>query len=198
MNQRGFAAVLILYAVAALAVLGALWGAWHKIDHWENAAVREARSERDLALSRLKECADARAADQKRASDLALLWSAQVDKTEQAARQRKEAHEATFAVLQDRARSVRAGGTVRFSPDAWRLFADASNQANATGAAPVSEAPPDSVPDAAEAPRYSNFDEGEFRTFVVTAAQAYADAVNQHRECVTFYEALRGQAQAVP
>lgn len=180
--------VFLRFAWPYLLAAAVLGGLWYAEEHHCNAACRSEAKRADASEAR-------EAAAKKRATDLALLWSAQVDKTESAAKARKASHDATFAVLTNRARSVPAGATVRFHVDSFRLFNDASRIANAATAAPVPFAAPDGVSPSSEANTYAAFDEGELRTFVVTAAQAYADAVGQYRACVDFYLGLRLQDQ---
>ncbi len=86
----------LVRGVGVLVVLAALWGAWYKVNHWCNAACVVAVdmvAERDASI----------AATQARATALALLWSAQVDKTENATHQAEVSRNATFAELQKEA-----------------------------------------------------------------------------------------------
>lgn len=177
--------LLVFLRIAWPYLLGAILlgaGYW-QANHWCNTVCKEARAERD-------ELAVQKAAAIKRATDLALLWSAEVDRSEIAARQRKERNAALFAPLTNRARSVPRGGVVAVSPAAARVFVDAAAAANAPAAPAGREAGADPIPDAAPAAPVI-FDEREFADWVVTAAMAYADARNQWGACVEHYERLR-------
>lgn len=82
---------------------------------------------------------------QQRATDLALLWSAQVDKTEAASRLAKEQTDAQFSALTSRVKNLT--GRCVAGPDISKLLADVARAANAAGIATVG------VPDTQAVPR---------------------------------------------
>ncbi len=163
------------YIVGAV-ILG---GLYYSAQHYCNTVCKDARAE----VVTLKE---EKKAAQERATAIALLWSAQVDKTESEARQRREANEAKFSALAERARALPAGA-VRMSGAAAGLLDDVSRAANAASAPAGGEARTEAVPQTSSPVAY---DEREFASYIVLAGEAYSDAVNQWRACVTHYERL--------
>ena len=81
---------------------------------------------------------------QQRATDLALLWSAQVDKTEAASRLAQEQTNAQFAAITGRVKGL-AGRCVAGS-DVSKLLADIARAANAAGLATVGVPDTQAVP----------------------------------------------------
>lgn len=92
-------------------------------------------------------------AAQKRATALALLWSAQVDKTEAAERRASNERREQFSALEDRVKSLPRDSTCAAGRDVDGLLRDITAAANAAGVATVGGADPDAVPRSAEAAR---------------------------------------------
>src|SRR3954464_10343599 len=108
-------------------ILGAvvLAGGYYFVEYrWCNHRCVAQSSRADAAEKLL---ADAK----KRAADLALLWAAQVDKTEAKNREADAERRKTFDALADRARHLPARPPVPLSSDLDRLWRDASREANA-------------------------------------------------------------------
>ena len=122
--------------IAFLALLGALG--------FEHTRVVAANNRATSAELRLKDAQD-------RASALALLWSAQVDKTDAAKRKADDERKATFDVLDARVRGV--SGKCVAPRDVDGLLADIARAANAAGTAIVDQSAGDAVPRASEAKR---------------------------------------------
>lgn len=190
MKQRGFilTAQLIAYAVIALVVVIAAGTVTYKVNHWCNAACTEARDEADTLRKE-------KVAAQERATALANLWAAQVDKTEAEARQRKVLQDEKFTALKNRVRHLSGNRALRLGAPAVGVLNDAVRAANdAPAVAEVGEAPAPGVPeppDADNQPGALLLSEREMVDFIVATAIAYNDAVAQWKSCVNFYEGLR-------
>jgi hypothetical protein len=122
---------------------------------------------------------------QKRVTDLALMWSAKVDEVAKANSQRQEATNVAFTGLEGRTGRIAAGSGVRIGGDVVSLWHDASSAANPPSPAGKREAPADTVPATAQ-----TYDERDLAQFFVDSAKAYADAYGQWLACVNTYEAL--------
>jgi len=156
---------------AAVAIAIACWVVYEKIEHWCNAACREETALYEKAV--------------KRASDLALMWSAKVDEVEKVSKQRREATNVAFSGLEGRSGRIASGAGVRMGGDVVSLWHDASGAANAAAATGKREAPADPVPATAQV-----YDERDLAQFFVASAKAYADAYGQWLACVNTYQAL--------
>lgn len=135
---------LIARAAAALAV--ALLVAWlyHMMaEHFREQGRAELRPEVAALRASIEET-------QRRASALALLWSAQVDKTEAAAHQSEVNRAQTFADLQNDARRAAGAGAAHFSGVAVGLLERARSAASSetTGPSAKSAEAPAPAPDA--------------------------------------------------
>jgi hypothetical protein len=138
------AALLVAFVVAA---------AWYKVNHWCNAACVNEKEEVVSLTAEVAERDASIATTQKRATEMAMLWSAQVDKTEAAAHQTESQRVQTFSQLRDAANSVNRGSGVRFSDAGRELFDRARSAAGgeATGpAAKPAETPPPAASSAEE------------------------------------------------
>jgi hypothetical protein len=190
MKQRGFALLLqfLPYIIGFVLIAGLAGAIWWKVEHWCNAVCRTAQEQFSAAVSERDVLVLEKKAAQERATALALAWSAQVDKTEAASRERKQELDRTFRPLVERAKDVASrapdGRGTTFGIDTARLLADAASAANAARSPPEREKDPDPVPIAPD-----------WETWGVLAAQAYADAVNQHRACLDFYVGLQKAQQ---
>lgn len=168
------------YILAAI-LLGVLA---YKANTWCNGACKDARAEVVILQAEKK-------AAQERATAIALLWSAQVDKTEAEVRKRDAQTASTFGALVRRAEAIDSPVGLRIGGPTARLLLDASRAANAAAAPAEPETPPDAVSEPAEEHTYSTFNERELATAWIKAAMAYTDAVGQWRACVDYYEGLR-------
>lgn len=168
----------IAIGIAALALLGAL--AWAKHGYDERRR-EEGRSELRPQIAALQgSIEDTR----RRATDLALLWSSQVDKTEAASRQSEVSRAETFAALSDRARRIAAPS--RLSADAVQLSDDARRAAS--GQTPGPAAKP---PEAAPAPASST------EIFIVQMYEWAAVCKARVSEWEQFYKSLQGAVNEV-
>jgi len=181
MTQRGFVIplMLILYAVAALAVLGAVGVAKHKVEHWCNVACTDARHERDQLAAEKKEAL-------RREAAIATLYGAQVAATQAAESKRDEVRHDTFTPLRNRAVSLGAG--VRVPADAVRVLADATSQANAAG----TPAGPDQAPATPAGPA----DSASFVAWFVDVAEIHAECRDRVAAWESFYRGLRAATEA--
>jgi hypothetical protein len=166
------------YLIAAVVLFGGLAYAKHRIWSWCNTACVEQTERADTAEKLL---ADAR----KRAADLALLWAAEVDKTEAKNREAERERAEKFAALASRAKAL-SPRPVPISPDLDGLWRDTVRQANAARASAEREAPANPVSE-------STYSEAELAEWFVASAAAYADAYGQWKACVQHYEAMRQQ-----
>lgn len=170
------------YILTALAVSCAyLWAQYG----WCNHACTVQKKEASTLRGQLD-------AAQKRATDLALLWSGSVDKTEAAVKAAERKRDADFAALEDRARRV-PERVVVFSGIAGSLFTDVTNAANAATAPAVGEGSAPPIP--ANAP--VGYGEREFAAFLVEAGKAYRDARDKWQACVSFYERLQSDEKGL-
>lgn len=190
-RQRGFIWVLpmIPYIVGALVVGVTVWGAWHTANGWCNASCQLATDRFTKSEAKVDNLEAEKAAAIKRATDLALLWSARMDQAAKVADDTRKANDAKFAMLTQRASAIPAGAPVQLSVDAVRLWGDAARGANDTptpirdteGAAPVS---------VATGPEFVTFDQRDLAHWFIRASAAYADARSLHAACVRAYTAL--------
>ncbi len=104
------------YVLMALAVAAALAYGYHSVAEHFREQGREEQRPHILALEA------SIATTQKRASDLALLWATQVDKTESVARQTENNRAQTFAKLLQEARASGFATGVRYSDAELRLY----------------------------------------------------------------------------
>lgn len=184
-RQRGFVipVTLILYALAAAAVLGGAAIVKHKAETWCNEACREARAERD-------QLAQEKAAALKREAAIAVLYGAQVAATQAAETKREEARHESFDPIRKRAGTLGAG--VRVPAAVVGVLADAARAANAAGA-------PAGAAEAAAAPAAPADSTGEL------VARWFVDVAEIHAECrdrvaawEAFYSGLRAAQSEVP
>lgn len=122
-----------------------LWGCWHKLNTWCNGACVDARhdvvslkadvAERDASIARTQE----------RATALALLWSGQVDRTENAAHIAETSRNEEFRKLADRARAIGADGVPHFGGLSRKLFNDAADLASGSQAPGPAAQPPEAT-----------------------------------------------------
>lgn len=172
--------LLILFAV------GGLWGT-HKLSVWNagRAATSAANKVCDAKLEVIR----------KRASDLALLWSAELGKGDLAAKEEKGKRDATFGSLAERAAAVQRGSGVTLPFDVTSVRRSATTGANAARSPSVGAKGADSISGpAAAAPTPAAptvFDEPVIADDEVKKAAAYADAYGQWKACVTTYDNLR-------
>lgn len=180
MTQRGFVipAMLILYAVIALAALAATGAIAYKAQHWCNSACKEARAERD-------QLAAEKAAVLKREAAIATLYGQQVAATQAAETKRDEVRHDTFSPIRQRARAV--GVPVRLPADALRVLADATSAANAAGAAGGADQAPAA---ASPAP--------DVVSWYVDVAEIHAECRDRVAAWQRFYDGLRAATDEVP
>ena len=176
-RQRGFAFLLqfLPYIIGFVLIAGCAYALYRKAHAWCNDTCIEVTQQRD-------ELAEEKRQAQERATHLALAWAAEVEKAERVNHELAKERARAFGALVDRAKDVASRapggrGTV-LADDVARLLVDASNEANASRPAAEREAVPAPVSD-------------NWETWGVLAAQAYADAVGQHRACVDFYIGLQ-------
>jgi type II secretory pathway pseudopilin PulG len=180
MNSRGFTITLILLSIAVVTLLAT-----------GGILVYKYRSAIDEANTLRAE----KAAAQKRATDLALLWAGAVETADRKAHERVSEAQRRYDSLLARAQSVDRGAGVRIGHDVHGLLLDATRHANSLTPAPKEyPAPAADLPQPAPATSVV-YDSREFATYVVTAAQAYQDAVGQWRACTEFYNDLRTKEQ---
>ena len=134
----------MLYLFGGLGVVILLLGLAVGFEHTRVVAANNRATAAEL---RLKDAQD-------RATALALLWSAQVDKTEAEKRKADDERKATFDALDARVRGV--SGKCVAPRDVAGLLADIARAANAAGIAAVDQSAGDAVsrsPQAARAKR---------------------------------------------
>jgi hypothetical protein len=144
----GLALPIILRIGGALLFAATLAYGWHRFtEHYREQGRQE-------IIPKLAQCQDAIAAAQERATQLALLWSAQVDKTEAAAKRQEVARGQTFGAIKDDARRIGTAGGVRFGADAVGVFDRARRAAEGQPAGPAAQPDKTTPPVAASSEEY--------------------------------------------
>lgn len=174
------------YIIAA-ALAGLVW--W-RADHWCNSACQAQSVKARTAEGKIRTLEAQIAEAQERATALALLWAAQVDKTEAANRAAEVRRNGTFDELKGRSVAAGAGVRVHLPADAYGLWRDVASAANAARPPSVRETPAAPVSATADAVGVA-----DLNAWIVEAGRAYADAYGQWAACVTHYEAMRRQME---
>lgn len=183
-NQRGDILItLIIYAVIAGVAVAAIWGIVYKVQHWCNKACVQAQSERDVLAREKKEA-------QERATALAGLWAATVEKADAAANQRQKETNATFATLNQRIAAL-SHGTVAVSSAANLVLRDITDAANATNTAAASQVNSGTAAAVSEAAGPVEYDQTEFVKYIASGAEAYRIAFGKWQSCVEQYNNAR-------
>jgi hypothetical protein len=169
------------YLIAAVVLFGGVAYVKYRAEHWCNTICTDFREKYADADRRVQEA-------QKRAADLALLWAAEVDKTEAKNREAERERAEKFAALASRAKAL-SPRPVPISPDLDGLWRDTVRQANAARSSAEREAGANPVSE-------STYSEAELAEWFVASAAAYADAYGQWKSCVQHYENMqRSDAQ---
>jgi len=167
----------------ALAILSRIWpyllgaGVLLGLYTWDNNRCNAACVKQTKRADALQAESDAA---HKRATALAILWAAQVDKTEKEAHDAEALRREAFDKLESRIRALPSIRGIRLSPATWRVLSDASDLANART--------PQEHHDTPEA-----ISESDLARKWAEAAAAYADAYAHWSSCVRFYEGLRNE-----
>ena len=154
---------------------------WANVE-WCNHACRVQKANVASEHAQVVKLNDAIASAQKRATDLALLWAKQVDKSDQELREQQENDRAAISELQARIKRLSNRPTIVISRDAGRLLDDASRFANQAPAAP--EVHQDA------APSVPSVSEQALAQAWADAAAAYRDAYGHWQACINYYEGL--------
>lgn len=174
---------LILRGLAVFAAMATLWYAWHHFTgHYEDIGRKEVQIKFDAY----------KVEQQKRVTDLALLWSAKVDEMDKLTKQRQEATNVAFSGIEGRAGRVSSGPGIRVGGDVVGVWNESSRAANAASVTREREAATSTVPAATTAQVY---DERDIAQFFVESAKAYADAYGQWLSCVQTYQTLYNSQQ---
>jgi hypothetical protein len=179
-RNRGFAipAQLIVYALTALVLTGAIGVTIYRINRWCNVACTEAREERD-------ELRAERDAAINHASRVAQAWADEFNRAQEKAREEEKRNAERFAALQARAKGLNRA-LVTVTADLHRVLQDSARAANGPAAPAAGDSPaPDPVPGTAVA-----YDQRDLAEYAVKAAEAYRDAVSQWNACVDYYDNL--------
>jgi hypothetical protein len=197
MNQRGFVipglmAMLpwIIGGIAAAALAGWLW--W-KIDNHCNRACRNQQDIAQAAILRVGDLEQAIAEAQKRATDLALLWSEAIQHEKVRFVETIKWQTRVFTQYRERTTSVGASGSIRLSDDARVLLGDAA-RSSGQGGASAAPAAGDRSPDApAPAPSGGEVDTTaqEWVAWSVAVAEWASEARAKHQFCVEAYGKIR-------
>ncbi len=135
----------IIRGVGVLAVMAVIGVGWYKAEHWCNAACRDLKDNVVSLQAGIAERDASIALTQKRAADLAMLWSHQVDKTENATHIAEASRVQEFGKLATAAQSIPAGARAHFGGVAIGVFDDsrrgASGEATGSAAKPAEAAP---------------------------------------------------------
>lgn len=197
-NQRGFIPIgLIVYGVAALAVMAALGVAAWKVDHWCNSACKNAQLEIKQQSARADAAEAAIKAAQERATAIALLWAGKVTTEETNAKQRDTDRAARFGPILAASRSLPAADArVRFPAPAVRVLDDAIRAGNAAIARPAAEPEKAAATAAATAARTDDaVDVAGVTQWGVAVSALYAACADQVRGWIDFYAGLQRAQQ---
>jgi hypothetical protein len=201
MKQRGFVlpalATMLPWIIGGVAVAALAGWAWWKYEHYCNAACQTQKDIAEAAILRVGTLEEAIAVAQKRATDLALLWSDAINQERTVYVKVVEYRDRVFTRYRDRIAGVGVSGRITVADDARVLLGDAARSAREAAGDP-SAAGRDSQPaEAVSAPAGSEVetDSREWIAFAVSASEAYADAAGKHKACVEAYGRIREASQ---
>ena len=168
---------LFLRALPYIAAIALAWYGWHRADTWCNSACVAKSRELQTVTEQMERA-------KQRATDLALLWAKQTERTDEAARQARNANAQVFTRLADDARRLPAGGHLSISPAARRVFDGITAAAN--------DQPPADPPRVEPAPEaLSCIPERDAAIAWAQAAEAYRDATSLLEQTRRWYEGIR-------
>ena len=178
-KHSGFALLTFLpYIVMGLAALLALWKwADFKEDLREEGRT-EVRAEWQAERASLIAARDA----------MVMRWAKAVQEVERVYVEKSVERSARFESIRSRSHSASVSGSIRLSPDAGRVLADASAAANAPGPAGEGQGAAPPVPQTAGDVDTTG---QQWVTFAVEAAEAYADARDKWQACVSWASEIR-------
>lgn len=185
----GLALSFLRFAWPYLLALGVAWYGWHLANGWCNGACKRSLDELEIAQASLK-------AAQERATALALLWAAELDKVKVQYKDRVVYRTQTFGGIRERVGKISTGVAIPVDPDTRRLLADITSVANDTSAAGGDTQASAPVPDTAV--RYDESVYTELRDwvgFAAEAAESYREAADKHQACVAAYDSLSKSTQ---
>lgn len=196
-QQRGFVIPglmsMLPWIIGGVAVAALAGWAWWRAEHWCNRACQTQTDIAQAAILRVGTLEEAIAAAQKRATDLALLWSDAIQQERTVYVRVVEYRDRVFTRYRDRVAGVGVSGRITLAPDARILLGDAARSAG-EAAGGAATAGGDSKPaEAVPAPAGGEVvtDSREWIAFAVAAADAYADAAGKHKACVEAYGRIR-------
>jgi hypothetical protein len=179
--------------IAVVCLVSALGLVYYKANHWCNKACRDYREE-------ATELQGAIEAAQQRATDLALLWSKEVQNTE---RKYKYEYDQTLKLFSDLDQKGKGSASrrpaLRVSPESNRVLNDASSAANAVASAPSGVSPEGAAP--VPAPPEGDqatgvvISESDFVTSWIEAAKAYSSCKLAWKSCVDTYNTIRESSE---
>lgn len=152
---------------AAILALG-----YYKLEHYCNTAC-EVQTQRADKLQELSDAAH------KRADDLTQLYVATAAAADKKLADQMAGARADAARIQSHVGALSPLPTLAISSNAWSVFADASDLANAASAPANNQAAAKALSEAA------------LGQYALDAADAYRDAYSHWSACVNFYEDLR-------
>jgi len=194
MKPRGFLLMSFLpHLIGAALLAGALWWAWNSFQSYCTRACEEQRDIAQAAILRVGDLETAIAEAQKRATDLALLWSEAIQHEKVRYVETIKWQTRVFTQYRERTTSVGASGSIRLSDDARVLLGDAarsSGQAGGGAAPAAGDSRPD-APVAAPAGGEVETSAQEWVAWSVAVAEWAAEARAKHGFCVEAYGKIR-------
>ncbi len=183
-SQKGFIPIsLIMYAVAALAVMAAIATLVYKVNHWCNKACVAQTERADKAEAAIEDA-------HKRATAMVLLWDKERQGREQDAKQRDVDRTARFAPILAASRSLPADvARTPFPAAAVVVLERAIDAGNASITRPSGE-PPEATGPAPTAPA-GVVDAGGLTEWGVNVSGLYATCVDRVHGWEDFYTGLR-------
>lgn len=189
-RQRGFAITLILYALAALAVLAAVGAIVWKVQHWCNAACKDAQAETVAAVARAEAAEAAIDRAKKETARVTLAWAADSVAAQTRAIEAKGERDVRFAPIHNAARGLPAADArVRIPDSAVGVLDRAVDAGNATITRPAAGAADQAR--ATPADPAGVVDVAGLTAWGVQVAQQYAACADQVTGWQTFYGGLQ-------
>jgi hypothetical protein len=184
--------------IAVVCFASALGIVYYKAQHWCNQVCRELKQENEEYRLKVVELNDVIVVAEKRASDLALMWSNSLDRTEKKYADEYKATLELFRNLDNKGKaSASRTPTLRITTATNSVLNAATTAANApnpsvTGSSTEGTTPVPAASEGTDSPDSERMiSEADYAASWIEAAGAYASCKLAWSACVTSYESLR-------
>lgn len=184
--------------IAVVAMVVAVGIVYNKANHWCNAVCRELKEENEEYRLKVVELNDVIAVAEKRATDLALMWSNSLERTEKKYADEVKATLDLFRNLDKKGKaSANRTPTLRITTATSSVLNAATAAANAPNPAPAGDSqegtPAVSSPTegSGDSGTESVISEADFTASWIEAARAYSSCRVAWAACVASYESVR-------